>query len=62
MLGALLGGLVAGVLSDRIGRRPVLGLADIIFIGGAVGQAVCHTVWSMVRQLLFLLPGIIFQS
>lgn len=37
------------MLSDFLGRRPVLGIADIIFIGGAIGQAVCHTVWSMVR-------------
>ncbi|KAF9531200.1 general substrate transporter [Crepidotus variabilis] len=47
-LGALLGGLVAGVLSDWTGRRLVLGIADIIFIGGAIGQAVCHDVWSMI--------------
>ncbi|KAG6834693.1 hypothetical protein H0H93_008002, partial [Arthromyces matolae] len=47
-LGALLGGLAAGVLSDWTGRRLVLGIADIIFIGGAIAQAVCHTVWSMI--------------
>ena len=35
-------------MSDRTGRRLVLGIADVIFIGGAIGQAVCHTVWSMV--------------
>jgi len=50
-LGALLGGLAAGVMSDWTGRRPVIGIADLTFIGGAVGQAVSHTVWSMVCHL-----------
>lgn len=47
-LGALLGGLAGGAMSDWTGRRLVLGIADIIFVGGALGQAVCHTVWSMI--------------
>ena len=49
-LAALFGGLVAGILSDWTGRRPVLAIADIIFIGGAIAQAVCHDVWSMVSR------------
>lgn len=54
-LGALLGGLAAGAMSDWTGRKPVLVLADIIFIGGAIGQAVCHDVWSMVSACYLVL-------
>ena len=36
------------MLSDYIGRKPVLAVADIIFIAGAIGQAVSHAVWPMV--------------
>ncbi|KAG6908372.1 hypothetical protein DXG01_004870 [Tephrocybe rancida] len=57
-LGALLGGLVAGVLSDWTGRRIVLGIADVIFIGGAIGQAVCHTVWSMIGGRFLIGVGV----
>ena len=55
-LGALIGGLVSGALSDYTGRKLVLGLADVIFIGGAIGQAVCHTVSAMVCS-----PYVIFD-
>ncbi|KAG7096072.1 hypothetical protein E1B28_006752 [Marasmius oreades] len=57
-LGALIGGLVAGVLSDWTGRKPVLGIADIVFIGGAIAQAVCHDVWSMIGGRFLLGIGV----
>ncbi|KAG8710549.1 myo-inositol transporter, partial [Ceratobasidium sp. 423] len=47
-LGALIGGLVGGMVSDFVGRKPVLAAANVIFIGGAIGQAVCHTVAAMI--------------
>ncbi|KAG9079576.1 myo-inositol transporter [Ceratobasidium sp. UAMH 11750] len=47
-LGALLGGLAAGIVSDFIGRKPVLAVANVVFIGGAIAQAVCHTVSAMI--------------
>ncbi|CAE6459016.1 unnamed protein product [Rhizoctonia solani] len=47
-LGALIGGLAAGMISDFVGRRPVLAAANVVFIGGAIAQAVCHTVAAMI--------------
>ncbi|CAE6431495.1 unnamed protein product [Rhizoctonia solani] len=47
-LGALFGGLAGGMISDFVGRKPVLAAANVIFIGGAVAQAVCHTVAAMI--------------
>ncbi|KAG8900096.1 myo-inositol transporter [Tulasnella sp. 403] len=47
-LGALLGSLAGGIVSDFIGRKWVLGIADLIFIAGAAGQAVSHTVAAMI--------------
>lgn len=39
-LGALVGALIAGVAADRLGRRRAVITAGLLFIGGAVVQAV----------------------
>ncbi|KIY72073.1 general substrate transporter [Cylindrobasidium torrendii FP15055 ss-10] len=57
-LGALLGGLAGGALSDLAGRKPILLFSDIVFIGGAVAQAVCHDVWPMIGGRFLLGIGV----
>lgn len=47
-LGALFGGLFAGVAVDKIGRRGVIFAADVGFALGALWQAMSNSVWSMV--------------
>ncbi|KZT52532.1 general substrate transporter [Calocera cornea HHB12733] len=47
-LGALLGGLAGGIISDYTGRKPVLTLANILFISGAIGQSLSHAIAPMV--------------
>lgn len=47
-LGALLGGLAAGCISDFIGRRLVIVFANIAFIGGSFCQAAGHIVAAMI--------------
>ena len=47
-LGALLGGLAAGAVSDFVGRKGVLGAANVVFILGALLQAAAGTVNAMV--------------
>ncbi|GAA5983191.1 hypothetical protein JCM11641_006841 [Rhodosporidiobolus odoratus] len=41
-LGALIAGFSSGILADIIGRKLVIGLADAIFIVGAIMQAVAY--------------------
>ncbi|OAX80987.1 hypothetical protein ACJ72_04675 [Emergomyces africanus] len=49
----------AGVLGDKLGRRPVILIADALFILGAFWQAASSNVWSMIlgRSLIGLGVG-----
>lgn len=57
---AFVGGIFAGISSDKLGRKWLLWLADVFFIIGAVIQAVAHNVATMTagRALLGLGVGI----
>ncbi|CAN6613307.1 myo-inositol transporter 1 [Trichomonascus vanleenenianus] len=44
---AFFGAIIAGMLIDRIGRRPVLGVGAIIFTAGAIIQALS---WSLAQM------------
>jgi MFS family permease len=39
LLGAFIGSLIAGVLSDQIGRKPVIIISDFLFTGGSLLMA-----------------------
>jgi SP family myo-inositol transporter-like MFS transporter 13 len=52
-LGALIGGLVAGGMSDHTGRKRVITLASVVFVLGALIQAVSelHAFSSFVARM-----------
>ena len=53
MVGAAVGSLLSGTLSDNLGRKPVILLADFYFTIGAAMMALASSiVWLMVGRLL----------
>ena len=44
MVGAAVGALFSGVISDRIGRKPVIMLADVFFTIGSILMAFAPSV------------------
>ncbi len=61
-LGALLAALVAGTAADRFGRRPILLAAGLLFIAGAVIQAITPGVEILVLGRVITGFGIGFAS
>ena len=56
---ALIASPIAGVLADRIGRKNIIIFSDILFIVGALWQAVSGSVWAMIigRSIVGLAIG-----
>ncbi|PYH41811.1 putative MFS myo-inositol transporter [Aspergillus saccharolyticus JOP 1030-1] len=56
---ALVASPLAGILADKLGRRKVIFIADVLFTLGAVTQATADTVWAMIigRSVVGLAVG-----
>ena len=56
---ALVASPIAGLLADKLGRKKVILVADILFIVGALWQAWSGSVWSMIagRSIVGLAVG-----
>ncbi len=48
LIGSILGVAVAGILSDKFGRKPVLILSGLLFSASAIGCAFSHTLTALV--------------
>ncbi|KAH3671173.1 hypothetical protein WICMUC_004769 [Wickerhamomyces mucosus] len=47
-LGALCTALLAGLLADSFGRKPIIMVSNVMFLIGACLQCAAHTFWTMV--------------
>ncbi len=56
---ALVASPIAGILADNIGRKNIIIFSDVLFIAGALWQAVTGSVWAMVlgRSIVGLAIG-----
>ena len=53
LIGAAIGSLFSGSISDRIGRKKVILIADVLFTAGAALMAFAPTIaWLMVGRLI----------
>ena len=57
-LGAFFGSLVAGPLADRIGRKPVILLADVLFTVGAIVMAIAPEIYVLMIGRIIIGLGV----
>ena len=60
MAGAAIGALFSGSISDHIGRKPVIIIADILFTIGAATMGLAPTIWCLMigRLIMGLAVGV----
>jgi MFS family permease len=57
-LGAFIGALIAGPLSDKIGRKPTIIISDILFTFGAANMAFSWSILSLMVGRIIVGLGI----
>jgi len=58
MLGAAFGALFSGSISNKIGRKPVIMIADVFFTVGSFVMGFAPTIWCLVLGRFILGIGI----
>ena len=58
LIGAAVGALFAGTISDKIGRKKVIIMADVLFTAGAVIMAAAPTIGCLMVGRLIIGLGV----
>ena len=58
MIGAAIGAFVSGIISDRIGRKPVILLSDVFFSVGSIVMAFASNVNTLIFGRVIIGVGV----
>ena len=53
LLGAILGALFCGKITDQLGRKKVILASAVIFVVGAIWSGIAFDVWNLILARLF---------
>ena len=62
LLGAAIGALLSGNLSDKIGRKKVIIIADLVFAAGSIIMAVAPSIGWLIMGRFIIGVGVGFAS